>query len=1047
MSAMRENSEMKLLIAIPCRRLDAAKSRLSGVLSPAERRCLAEAMLRDVLAAVSAAKTGASKAVVTSDCEIREIAQGYGIDTIPLERDDGLVPACEAARVRAGELGADALMILPADLPCVAPHDIDAAVRLHGPSPAVTLSGAARDGGTNLLIASPPGLIAFRYGPGSLAKHVAEAEAAGASLHLIDNGRLAMDIDTPADLAALDPVQAGSETRKVRDETGPVAKAYPADGTDAPGGTPATRRSIDRVRSGAFADEDALALALADAGDTGLLIEAASERRDRAHGRRVSFSKKVFIPLTFLCRDVCRYCTFAKSPRQAGQPYLTRDDVLRIAEAGDRAGCHEGLFTLGDRPEARYAAAREALAGFGHDSTISYLAEMAGAVLKGSGLLPHVNPGVMTREEIEALRRVSVSQGTMLESTAARLCAPGGPHHGCPDKAPAVRLATLEDAGRAAVPFTTGILIGIGETRAERIDALLRIRETHARHGHIQEVIVQNFVAKPGTGMASIPDAALDDLLWTIAVARLILPAEMNIQAPPNLAPGNAHRLIEAGINDFGGVSPVTIDHVNPESPWPEIDALADTAARAGASLVERLAIYPSWLAEGERWLDPALLPRALRVSDAEGYARTDGWTAGRPGAAPDMSIPHVASGARHAVAAAIDRATAGHRLDVGEIETLFAARDEDFAAVTAAADALRKVTCGNAVSYVVTRNINYTNVCGFGCRFCAFSKGKTDEALRGKPYVLTAEEIARRVSEAWDRGGTEVCLQGGIHPEFTGETYLTILRTVHDAVPGMHAHAFSPLEISQGARTLGLPVREFLERLRDAGLGSLPGTAAEILDDEVRAVLCPDKLSTDEWLDVVRTAHEVGLHSTATIMYGHVDRPIHWARHLLHIRDLQAETGGFTEFVPLPFVHMESPVYLKSRARPGPTYREAVLMHAVARLVLHGLVSNIQTSWVKMGPDGAAHCLNAGANDLGGTLMNESITRAAGASYGEELSPEGMERIIRGIGRTPRQRTTLYADAPADRVSASFGTAPLAPTVQTPAREFGGILAGIPAE
>ena len=780
------------------------------------------------------------------------------------------------------------------------------------------------------------------------------------------------------------------------------------------------------------------ALSLADEKDLPALLQAAAALRDRGHGSLVSFSRKVFIPLTRLCRDVCSYCTFAHPPRAGEEPYLSADEVLAIARAGARAGCREALFTLGDKPELRYAVARDALRRLGHDSTLSYLAEMAALVIRETVLLPHLNPGVMEREEIVRLRSVSVSQGIMLENASERLTARGGPHFGSPDKHPAVRLATIRAAGEAAMPFTSGILIGIGETRRERIEALLELRDLHAEYGHLQEIIIQNFRAKPGTRMAHASEPELSDHLWTIAVARLLFGPTMNIQAPPNLRPGALPSLVAAGINDWGGVSPVTPDHVNPEAPWPELDALREQTAAAGKTLVERLAIYPEYAGDPERWLDPTLRTPVLQAIDAEALARTDAW---KPGA--DVEVPELKRrrtprfAGDEPIASLLERAGAGEGLDERGIVRLFAARGDDLHRICQAADELRARMCGDRVSYVVTRNINYTNICYFRCQFCAFSKGKLSENLRGRPYDLALEEIQRRVAEAWERGATEVCMQGGIHPDYTGATYLAICRAAKEAAPRMHVHAFSPLEIWQGARTLGRTVRDFIAELRDAGLGSLPGTAAEILDDEVRAVICPDKIRTQQWLEVMEAAHGVGLRSTATIMFGHVDRPVHWARHLLRLRELQARTGGFTEFVPLPFVPMEAPIYLKGRARSGPTYREALLMHAVARLALHPLIPNIQTSWVKMGPAGAAACLRAGANDLGGTLMNESITRAAGATHGQEMPPERMESLIRSLDREPRQRTTLYADAPAERREAAFSAAPLVEPVNTPAHRY----------
>ncbi|HET6609576.1 MAG TPA: 5-amino-6-(D-ribitylamino)uracil--L-tyrosine 4-hydroxyphenyl transferase CofH [Rhodopila sp.] len=764
------------------------------------------------------------------------------------------------------------------------------------------------------------------------------------------------------------------------------------------------------------------------------LMAEAADKRDAIFGRNTSYSRKVFIPLTKLCRDVCHYCTFAETPHAGVPAYLSAEEVLAIAKAGEAAGCTEALFTLGDKPELRYRAAREALAALGHETTISYLREMCALVLKETSLLPHVNPGVMTREEIASLREVSASQGIMLESTSERLCQQGGVHYGSPDKDPAVRLETIRLAGELAVPFTTGILIGIGETRSERLEALAAIRDLHLEYGHIQEVIVQNFRAKPDTKLRDADEPDLEDLLWTIAAARLILPADVHVQAPPNLSPGVYQTLISAGIDDWGGVSPVTPDHVNPEAPWPELEALAQRTAECDKILVQRLPVYPAWAADPGRWLHPPVATRVMQQADAEGWARDDTW-------APGLTFPAVVRSVRLTkvdpqIDRILDRATVGTRLHEPEIMRLFAARDIDYERVLQAADALRKQISGNTVRYVVNRNINYTNICYYRCKFCAFSKGKTHDALRGTPYDLDMSEIVRRSVEAWDRGATEVCLQGGIHPDYTGETYISICKAIKAAVPGMHIHAFSPLEVTQGAATLGLSLTEFLSRLKDAGLGTLPGTAAEILDDEIRAIICPDKINTQQWIDVVTAAHKLGLRTTSTIMYGHVEGPINWARHLLVLRDVQEQTGGITEFVPLPFVHMEAPMYLRGMARKGPTLREAILMHAVSRLVLHPLITNIQTSWVKMGPEGVALCLEAGANDMGGTLMNESISRAAGTQHGQEFPPEAMETLIGGLGRSPTQRDTLYRSVGNERREVSFGAPELAPVVQTPPRK-----------
>jgi FO synthase len=784
------------------------------------------------------------------------------------------------------------------------------------------------------------------------------------------------------------------------------------------------------------------ALGLVEIADLSPLLAAAATRRDAAHGDAVSYSRKVFIPLTQLCRDVCHYCTFAQPPRKNERAFLTREEVLMIAEAGKKAGCKEALFTLGDKPELRYSIAREELRELGHSTTLSYLAEMADLVLRETGLLPHVNPGLLTDEDLISLRQVSVSQGIMLESTSERLCAKGSAHHGSPDKLPAARLDTIRRAGEHAIPFTSGILIGIGETRAERIDALLALRDLNDAYGHIQEIIIQNFRPKPRTRMANVKAPSLEDHLWTIAVARLVFEPAMNIQAPPNLSPGALTQLVQAGINDWGGVSPVTPDHVNPEAPWPQLDELGAATGAAGKALTERLAVYPAYATQALRWVDQKLRPRLYNLVDTEGWPRTDGWCPGRADTLPAKDVALMKASApakaKSDLKTILDRAVDGKPLAEAEIVRLFGAREQEFTAVCRAADGLRRKVNGDIVSYVVTRNINYTNICYFKCQFCAFSKGKLSENLRGRPYDLEMSEVARRVSEAWDRGASEVCMQGGIHPSYTGTKYLEICEAVKTSVPAIHMHAFSPLEVWQGAKTLGISVREFLQDLKAAGLNTLPGTAAEILDDEVRVLLCADKINTGEWLDVMRTAHGLGYRSTATIMFGHIERYENWARHLIRVRDLQIETGGFTEFVPLPFVHMQAPIYLKGKSRPGPTFREVILMHAVARLVLNPHITNIQASWVKLGPDGVRHCLNAGVNDLGGTLMDESISRSAGASHGQEMTPQRMEEIICSSGRLPRQRNTIYGNAPAHLRERSFASGqerqPETPTRPQPA-------------
>ena len=782
-------------------------------------------------------------------------------------------------------------------------------------------------------------------------------------------------------------------------------------------------------------------LSLADYDNTRALADAASLIRDQGFQNVVTYSRKVFIPLTHLCRDVCHYCTFAQVPRKVKAPYLTIEEVLELARHGQSMGCKEALFTLGEKPELRYKAAREALAEMGYASTTDYLFAAAKAVFEETGLLPHLNPGNLEAEELARLRSVSPSMGIMLESASDRLCEKGMPHYGSPDKIPAVRLQTLGEAGKAQVPFTTGILIGIGETRLERLESLLAIRRIHQKYGHIQEIIVQNFRAKEGTKMVNAPEPDLGELLWTIACARIMFGAQMSVQAPPNLSPGVLPQIVHAGINDWGGVSPVTPDFVNPEAPWPHLDELTRETAAAGKFLEERLTVYQAYAQDLPRWTHADLHERMLEMIDSEGFPRTDEWCPGDPDTPPPNAIMNAIINPPKRVSADVgeilELASAGTALSEEQIVRLFSARGDDFSAVVQRADQLRRKTSGDSVSFVVNRNINYTNICYFKCQFCAFSKGKLSENLRGRPYDLSDEEIQRRTVEAWERGATEVCMQGGIHPEYTGDTYAHIVEVVKQAVPEMHVHAFSPLEVWQGAATLDLGLGEYLQKLKDAGLNTLPGTAAEILDDEVRAIICADKINTQQWLDVMQAAHDIGFKTTATIMYGHVEKPQHWARHLMRVRALQEQTGGFTEFVPLPFVHMEAPMYLKGKARKGPTFREAILMHSVARLALHGQIENIQTSWVKMGHEGVKGCLNAGCNDLGGTLMNESISRAAGTLHGEETSPQQMNQIIRTMNRNPRQRATNYSDVNKERIAAGLRKIDLVQIVNTPAKKY----------
>ena len=727
----------------------------------------------------------------------------------------------------------------------------------------------------------------------------------------------------------------------------------------------------------------------------------------------ITYSKKVFIPLTELCRDVCHYCTFAKAPKKLDAPYLEPDQVLAIAEKGKAQFVKEALFTLGEKPEMRYQVAKDHLQKLGFETTIEYLGSMSKLVYEETGLLPHLNPGNMTLLEMEKLREYSVSMGIMLESSSERLCGKGGPHFGSPDKQPATRLQTMKNAGKLRIPITTGILIGIGETIEERIQSLLDIKNLHKEYGHIQEVIIQNFIPKENTRMKKHSPASKEDLLWTLSAARIIFGKDMNIQCPPNLNSDYLDQILDCGINDWGGVSPITIDHVNPESPWPQIEQLEKITNNKGMELVERLAIYPEYI-EDQSWYDKNLHSGILELSDSSRYGRHDQWRCGESLSIPasgkhDLWVNKKSGDVSHEIKKILDKSIHGFDLDHDEITKLFHTRGDDYHLVLNHADRLRQKINGDEVTYVITRNINYTNICKYSCHFCAFSKGKTKENLRGKPYLINNDEVADRALEAWSKGAHEVCLQGGIHPHYDGYTYINICKAIKERVPEIHIHAFSPLEVTHGASSLGLPIDEYLQKLKEAGLSTMPGTAAEILDDAVRENICPDKLTSEEWINVIKTAHRVGIKTTSTIMFGHTEQPADWSTHLIKLRDLQKETGGITEFIPLPYVSMESPMYKRGNSRPGPTFNEVLLMHAVSRIALNPHIKNIQASWVKLGKEGALSCLNAGVNDMGGTLMNESISRAAGSIHGQEFEANRMEEFIRNSERRPQLRNTIY--------------------------------------
>lgn len=838
----------------------------------------------------------------------------------------------------------------------------------------------------------------------------------------------------------------------------------------------AMRRALRRARDGVALDVgEAAVLLQARGADLDDLTASAARVRDAglaAAGRPgvITYSKSVFIPLTRLCRDKCHYCTFVTVPgklrREGHGMFMSPDEVLDIARRGAELGCKEALITLGDKPEDRWPEAREWLEAEGYDDTLAYVRAISIRILEETGLLPHLNPGVLTWTDFQRLKPVAPSMGMMLETTSERLWSePGQPHFGSPDKEPAVRLRVLEDAGRSSVPFTSGLLIGIGETYEERAESLFALRRVARSYHGVQELIIQNFRAKPDTAMRGMPDAEIDDLVATIAVARHIMGPAGNIQAPPNLIAGEYERLIAAGIDDWGGVSPVTIDHVNPEKPWPRIEELTERSAAAGFTLAERLCVYPEFVLRGEPWLDPRLLPHLRALADPDtGLARPDATVEGRPWQEPDEGYV-AASGRtdlhrtidttgrttdrrddfdevygdwealREQVADARQREGVPSRID-GDVRAALATAADDptrltddealallhadgpaLDALCAVADDIRKTVNGDDVTYIVTRNINFTNVCYTGCRFCAFAQRRTD----ADAYTLSLDQVADRAAQAWDVGAVEVCMQGGIHPDLPGTAYFDIARAVKERVPGMHVHAFSPMEVVNGATRTGLSIREWLTAAKEAGLDSIPGTAAEILDDEVRWILTKGKLPTATWIEVIETAHELGIRSSSTMMYGHVDQPRHWLGHFRTLaavqqRALAKNVAGFTEFVTLPFIHTNAPVYLAGIARPGPTTRDNRAVTAMARILLHPHIPNIQTSWVKLGQEGAAEMLRSGANDLGGTLMEETISRMAGSSYGSYRSVEDLTAIAEAAGRPAKPRTTLYGEVPEER-------------------------------
>jgi len=1003
---------------IPLKTLELAKQRLAASLSPAQRKALMLAMVEDAVSALKSCSSVEQVVVVSRDQACGDLCQTHGLRQLDLEEDSCLNSGLSAATVLLQQEGCQEVMILHGDLPLVSAESIEELIASHRSSEAdLTIAGCQHKGGTNAMVLALPAGIDFQFGRDSFNSHQDQALEKNLKVNTFYHEHIALDLDNCEDIVQLQQHFANSQQRNLTadfiaslgldhnlDLQNLLQRALSFEKN-------AEGNNSEGKNAEGLSEEDCLALA--DQDDTALLMAAASKLRDSHFHNVVTFSKKVFIPLTQLCRDVCHYCTFAQVPKRLDKVFLSVEEVLEIAREGAVMGCKEALFTLGERPELRYKAARDALAEMGYSTTLEYLRDVAEAVYTETGLYPHLNPGCLDAEEMSMLRQVAPSMGIMLESASPRLCEKGMPHYGSPDKEPGRRLQTLEEAGKQGVPFTTGILIGIGETRLERIESLLAIRRIHQQYGHIQEIIVQNFRAKEGTQMANAPEPDLNELLWTISVARLIFGAEMAVQAPPNLSPGVLPQIVNSGINDWGGVSPLTPDYVNPEAPWPHLENLRRETAIAGKFLHERLTVYPSYTKDYQRWTDKRFHQSLLDKSDADGFPRTDEWLTGsglNPPPAELVDSLHKTQLKPSAdVVAIVDKAFGQEDLNEQEIVRLFQAYGDDYAYICQQADKMRRQLVGEDVTYVINRNINYTNICYFKCQFCAFSKGKTHEHLRGKPYDISMEEIQNRVREAQQRGATEVCMQGGIHPDYTGQHYLDVCHAVKAVDEDMHIHAFSPLEVYQGAQTLGISIKEFLTQLKIAGLSTLPGTAAEVLHDEVRNIICPDKINTAQWLEVIRTAHELGIKTTSTIMFGHVDHYRHWAAHLIEIRDLQKQTGGLTEFVPLPFVGEEAPIYKRGKSRKGPTFRESVLMHAISRLALSPYILNIQASWVKMGLEGVLACMQAGANDLGGTLMNESITRSAGASHGQEQTPETLRDLIYALGRIPRQRNTEY--------------------------------------
>jgi FO synthase len=729
--------------------------------------------------------------------------------------------------------------------------------------------------------------------------------------------------------------------------------------------------------------------------------------------RRVTFSRNLTLSLSRTCRCFCKYCAFATHKAHLHAP----EEVLEILDGAARRQVKELLVLTGERPEVN-PEVREQLLGLGHDDFTSYVAFVCERALE-RGLLPHTNLGVLSPRDLGRLREVTASQGLMLESISERLMETV--HAGSPTKHPARRLETIRAAGELRIPFTSGILVGIGETEQERVESLSALAALHAEHGHIQEVILQNFVPHQryyGREPAEIADAAaraywrtgvaedrprlplpqwacpvsIEDMKRLIAETRRLMP-DVAIQVPPNLADWWGE-LVAAGATDLGGLS-ANGDHISPEHPFPSPHRVRRELQRDGYALTERLCVYPRYI--DPEWLSHGVLDTIKRkywsFIPRRGSGRTE---------PPSPIRPSLVSGA-------IARGREGHRLTADELTAMFAeTRPEVIEDMRQAADELRAELMGEQVTFVVNRNINISNICTVGCAFCGFGQGKRSPDA----YEHDERDFVARIEEAVDYGATELCIQSGIHPDWALEDYLGWLRLARASAAragvDLHLHAYSPMEIAHMCDISQLPPAEVFARLKDAGLGSTPGTAAEVLHDGVRERISPNKLPVARWVQIIRASHEAGLRSTATVMFGHIEEPWELAEHMRVVRELQELTGGITEFVPLSFIPFQT--LLGRTHGVEEISREENLKHtAVFRLALGRSIPSLQASWVKMGLDAATESLRWGVNDLGGTLMEESISRLAGSYHGTKLDPEQLVAAAHAAGRPAAERTTLY--------------------------------------